>query len=329
MAVKDDDDDDAPAVKEAAVEKEEPVKLEHDKPNKAPARAPSMAKPAKAPALGPKSAPKPKPPPPPKAEGLFAKAAAAKKAAEAFRQRRQRVHPAKPGDSKPAKKVLDRIKYLKPKRLKSLQHKLLDEGLSLGAVGICCALLVFLLAWCRRRYRRKRRGLPLHTGGGKGHKQRGLFGGPSEVLPNDVAQACRTNRSTIVEAWLRRCGTPDARASDAPRRSVLHIAAAHGAANVCRAALLAGADPNLTDDAGDRPLHLAAAGGSGACVKVLLDHGADASLPDALGQDPKTRARNAGNTGCGLLISKRLAAQSRADTRIAFRSPRSDDRHQA
>ena len=323
MAVKDDDDD-APAVKDEA-----PVKLEHDKPNKAPARSPSMAKPAKAPALGPKSAPKPPKPPPPKAEGLFAKAAAAKKAAEAFRQRRQRVNPARPGD-KPAKKVMDRIKYLKPKRLKSLQHKLLDEGLSLGAVGIACALLVFLLAWCRRRYRKKRRGLPLHTGGGKGHKQRGLFGGgPSEVLPNDVAQACRTNRSTVVEAWLRRCGTPDARASDAPRRSVLHIAAAHGAGNVCRAALLAGADPNLTDDAGDRPLHLAAAGGSGACVKVLLDHGADASLPDALGQDAKTRARNAGNTGCGLLISKRLAAQSRADTRIAFRSPRSDDRHQA
>ena len=85
----------------------------------------------------------------------------------------------------------------------------------------------------------------------------------------------------------------------------------------------------MTDDAGDRPLHLAAASGSGACVKVLLDHGADASLPDALGLDAKTRARNAGNTGCGLLISKRLAAQSRADTRIAFRSPRSDDRHQA
>ena len=328
MAVKDDDDDDAPA---APVQKEEPVKLEHDKPNKAPARAPSLAKPAKAPALGPKSAPpKPPKPPPPKAEGLFAKAAAAKKAAEAFRQRRQRVNPAKPGDKKPAKKVMDRIKYLKPKRLKSLQHKLLDEGLSLGAVGIACALLVFLLAWCRRRYRRKRRGLPLHTGGGKGHKQRGLFGSsPSEILPNDVASACRTNRSTVVEAWLRRCGTPDARSADAPRRSVLHIAAAHGAANVCRAALLAGADPNLTDDAGDRPLHLAAAGGSGACVKVLLDHGADASLPDALGQDAKTRARNAGNTGCGLLISKRLAAQSRADTRIAFRSPRSDDRHQA
>ena len=324
MAVKDDDDDDAPAVKEEA-----PVKLEHDKPNKAPARAPSMAKPAKAPALGPKSAPpKPPKPPPPKAEGLFAKAAAAKKAAEAFRQRRQRVNPARPGDKPVPKRNLgDRIKYLKPKRLKSLQHKLIDEGLSLGAVGIACALLVFLLAWCRRRYRRKRRGLPLHHGG-KGHKQRGLFG-PSEVLPNDVAQACRTNRSTVVEAWLRRCGSPDARASDAPRRSVLHIAAAHGAGNVCRAALLAGADPNLCDDAGDRPLHLAAAHGSGACVKVLLDHGADAALPDALGQDAKTRARNAGNTGCGLLISKRLAAQSRADTRIAFRSPRSDDRHQA
>ena len=326
MAVKDDDDDDAPAVKEAAVEKEEPVKLEHDKP----AKAPSRAKPAKAPALGPKSAPKPPKPPPPPKEGLFAKAAAAKKAAEAFRQRRQRVNPARPGDKPVPKRNLgDRIKYLKPKRLKSLQHKLIDEGLSLGAVAICCALLVVLLAWCRRRYRRKRRGLPLHTGG-KGHKQRGLFGsGPSEVLPNDVQQACRSNRSTVVEAWLRRCGSPDARASDAPRRSVLHIAAAHGAGNVCRAALLAGADPNLCDDAGDRPLHLAAASGSGACVKVLLDHGADASLPDALGQDAKTRARNAGNTGCGLLISKRLAAQSRADTRIAFRSPRSDDRHQA
>ena len=36
MAVKDDDDDDAPA---APVQKEEPVKLEHDKPTKAPARA--------------------------------------------------------------------------------------------------------------------------------------------------------------------------------------------------------------------------------------------------------------------------------------------------
>ena len=47
MAVKDDDDDDAPAVKEEA-----PVKLEHDKPNKAPARAPSMAKPAKGSEVG-------------------------------------------------------------------------------------------------------------------------------------------------------------------------------------------------------------------------------------------------------------------------------------
>ena len=87
MTVKDDDDDDAPA---APAQKEAPVKLEHDKP----AKAPSLAKPAKAPALGPKSAPQPKPPPPPKkgTEGLFAKAAAAKKAAEAFRQRRQRVN---------------------------------------------------------------------------------------------------------------------------------------------------------------------------------------------------------------------------------------------
>ena len=103
-------------------------------------------------------------------------------------------------------------------------------------------------------------------------------------------QACRTNRSTVVEAWLRRCGSPDARASDAPRRSVLHIAAAHGAGNVCRAALLAGRRPQpMTDDAGDRPLHLAAAGGSGACVKVLLDHGADAALPGR----PRARCEDA------------------------------------
>ena len=100
------------------------------------------------------------------------------------------MNPARPGD-KPAKKVMDRIKYLKPKRLKSLQHKLIDEGLSLGAVGIACALpRVFLLAWCRRRYRKRGGACPSTTVAGKGHKQRGLFGSsPSEVLPNDVAQA--------------------------------------------------------------------------------------------------------------------------------------------
>ena len=49
MAVKDDDDDNAPA---APVQKDAPVKLEHDKPNKAPARAPSMAKPAKGSEVG-------------------------------------------------------------------------------------------------------------------------------------------------------------------------------------------------------------------------------------------------------------------------------------
>jgi len=180
--------------------------------------------------------------------------------------------------------------------LKTLQHKLIDEGLSISAMVVLGAVVLFMLAWCRRRYRRKRRGLPTFKAPSKGHKARGLFGGPSEVLPNDVAQACRTNRAGPVEAWLRRCGSPDARSSEAPRRAVLHIAAAHGAANSCRAALLAGADPNLADDAGDRPLHLAASHGSGACVKVLLDHGADASLQDALGQDAKVRARSAGNT---------------------------------
>ena len=261
-----------------------------------------------------------------KKQEALAKAASLKtKAAAAFRAKRPRVAPARVGDAP----VKSKLEYLHPKRLKTLQHKLIDEGLSISAMVVLGAVVLFMLAWCRRRYRRKRRGLPTFKAPSKGHKARGLFGGPSEVLPNDVAQACRTNRAGPVEAWLRRCGSPDARSSEAPRRAVLHIAAAHGAANSCRAALLAGADPNLADDAGDRPLHLAASHGSGACVKVLLDHGADASLQDALGQDAKVRARSAGNTGCGLLISKRLALQSRADSRVVQRSPRVDDRHQA
>ena len=110
----------------------------------------------------------------------------------------------------------------------------------------------------------------------------------------------------------------------------LHLAAKSGQAGTLTALLVAGSDPDVRSTAGgSTALHFAAGAGDTAAIAALLDHGADASLPDALGQDPKTRARNAGNTGCGLLISKRLAAQSRADTRIAFRSPRSDDRHQA
>lgn len=118
---------------------------------------------------------------------------------------------------------------------------------------------------------------------------------------------------------------PDARCSEAPRRAAAHVAAAHGAAAALRCVLLAGADPNVADDAGDRPLHLAAVAGSGACVKVLLDHGADASASDALGSDAKARAASAGNTGCALLISRRLAADARGDARVRPRGMSRDN----
>jgi len=221
-------------------------------------------------------------------------------------------------------------KYVHAKKLRSAKARLLDDGLWVGCLGTLTVAVLVLLAYCRRRCRRKRAaksGLPLTSTAAsplnKGHKEGRRFsgggGGGGDALPPAVAAACRSNRADVVEQWLRSCKSPDARSAEPPRRCATHVAATHGAAAVCRALLHAGADPNVADDAGDLPLHLAAAFGSGAVVKILLDHGADPGAPDALGQDAKARAVAKGNTGCALLVSKRLTAESRADGRSATR----------
>ena len=328
---------------------DEPIKLVHDPPIKLD-HAPSLSKkanraPALAPAGGGGAGKKHQPVPAPAVVVPDAAAGLAKVAEQAMadvgakagtaakkfmgyakKKRRELVTPKQHERSPRAHKTgggrTSGDKYVHAKRLRSARHKLFDEGLWVGLLGVAVALTLLLGLFCRRRCKRrsKKTVLPLRGTASsplsKGKKATGGFfaakAPAAEALPAAVKQACRANRVAVVDDWLRSCASPDARDAEPPRRAATHVAATHGAAAACRALLHGGADPNLVDDAGDAPLHLAAAFGSGAVVKILLDHGADPSLRDALGHDAKERAVANANTGCALLISKRLSAGGEA-----------------
>ncbi len=63
-------------------------------------------------------------------------------------------------------------------------------------------------------------------------------------------------------------------------------AARAGDAEVLKARLAEGFDPNLADEQGNSPLHLAAMGTSPEVVRLLLEAGADTQLKDAAGRSP-------------------------------------------
>ena len=75
---------------------------------------------------------------------------------------------------------------------------------------------------------------------------------------------------------------------DARQRTPLHMAAAHGHAEMVGALLARGCDPNARDSHGRTPLFAALAGGAGALpiVRALIAHGADPEASDANGETP-------------------------------------------
>ena len=118
------------------------------------------------------------------------------------------------------------------------------------------------------------------------------------------------------------------------RRRRLHLlyhCAAHGHAELARAALAHGGDVNAVDASLRTGLHLAARGGHGALVKLLLDAGADAAMVDGQGESAQALAEGAKNQGCALLIKRRLkvaaagSASSASSPGLSLRHERTAD----
>jgi hypothetical protein len=92
--------------------------------------------------------------------------------------------------------------------------------------------------------------------------------------------------SQLIATWFQ-WRAPGAGA--AARRTLLHVAAAHGSLPALKSLLALGADPNATGDDGATPLHCAchARGDSlSEVLAVLLQAGADKEQRDSLGRRP-------------------------------------------
>jgi hypothetical protein len=71
-----------------------------------------------------------------------------------------------------------------------------------------------------------------------------------------------------------------------PSGTALAMAAAGGRGEICNSLLVAGADPNKSNQYGTTPLLAALSQGSPACAPVLIEHGANVNARDALGETP-------------------------------------------
>ncbi|CAN0557521.1 unnamed protein product [Ectocarpus sp. 12 AP-2014] len=82
------------------------------------------------------------------------------------------------------------------------------------------------------------------------------------------------------------------------RESALHVAAARGAEDSCRALMIAGADPNLRDRRKRSPLHLAAVAGHHRVAGMLLLSKAHVDTKKACQQTPLHLAASEGHALC-------------------------------
>lgn len=96
--------------------------------------------------------------------------------------------------------------------------------------------------------------------------------------------AASTNNTELVEKLLLAGANPNS--SDEHKRSPLHLSSCRGYADVVRTLLKYGADPNIKDTLGNTPLHLAACMNHIKVVIELLDAGTDVSSLDNNGRNP-------------------------------------------
>jgi ankyrin repeat protein len=106
----------------------------------------------------------------------------------------------------------------------------------------------------------------------------------------------------VARALLRAGADPDARSRNEMSVAPLNSAAAGGHDDVVEALLAAGADPNVRQRHGWVPLHAAAENGDEAMVERLLAAGARTSESTDDGRTPLDLARAAGHDG----IARRL-----------------------
>ncbi|CAN0493099.1 unnamed protein product [Ectocarpus sp. 12 AP-2014] len=103
----------------------------------------------------------------------------------------------------------------------------------------------------------------------------------------------------MVRALLEAGATDDVNALfGGERESALHVAAARGADDSCRALMIAGADPNLRNRRKRSPLHLAAEAGHHRVIGSLLLNKADVDAKPASQETPLHLAAFKGHTLC-------------------------------
>ena len=132
-----------------------------------------------------------------------------------------------------------------------------------------------------------------------------------------------------IDGWISACFAGDedraARSADASRLTPIdHVwlcrAIRSGHDIAVRLLLAGGADPNATDDDGNRALHLAARAGNTAAVERLLAHGADAQAMNYAGETPFESAHG-GTTSSRDAILSLLAPHRPPSPPVLFDDP--------
>lgn len=101
----------------------------------------------------------------------------------------------------------------------------------------------------------------------------------------------------------------DACQAGADGNTALHLAAAHGRADICALLIRHGASVDAVNAAGDVPLHLAVHAGAVPVVRLLLLQGANVDAADKLAATPLHVAIRAGNVSAArVLLEQRASA---------------------
>ena len=129
---------------------------------------------------------------------------------------------------------------------------------------------------------------------------------PAEIsTPRDAFEVAGRGDASGIQAALSRGLDPNLK-KDLFGFTLLHVAAEAGHAEVCKALLAGGANPNVRNDLGQTPLHRAALQGRKDVVAVLLTHDAEPGVADNDGKRPCDLAELNGHSD----LSRQLTPQA-------------------